>query len=98
MDLDKIVEDLIEKRLSDRLAISVSNELERGALLNQFVQDCVQDAITKHRDAITAAVGEAIKNITIDGSIIPSVSYQVSFNVPTYKIKEMLAKAIERQL
>jgi len=99
MDIDKIVTDLVEKRLQDRLAMAVADHFhsEGDAALSQFIQQIIPGCLIERESEIKAAVKLAIDKAVFTSIIVPRFGYEVHFNMSVWELEKQLAEAKRRE-
>jgi len=95
MDIDKIVTDLLDKRLKDCLASKVSESVERNGeqLLATFINDTTKKIIIEMEPEIKAAIKKAVEMTILSGQITPGLNWNINFNLPSWELKKQLERA-----
>ncbi len=92
MDIDKIVEDLLEKRLYEHLSKAIEGEFEHwntSGLLHAYVQKWFPEIIERNKELIVRTLETALHN-ALSGFCLPKFNLDLQFNLHDYEIQREL--------
>jgi hypothetical protein len=95
MDLDKIISELVDKRIKDELTGAVGCAFDKGNLVGKFVDDLILKKLEERKTEILKAIDTAINASLVDAHPRITFGYNTEFNMPTYRLRQLLKEAEE---
>lgn len=99
MDIDKIVTDLLEKRLKDELVATVAEQFEGHGrdYLSSFVNETMRKLIIEMEDEIKNTLRTALEISFKDNIVIPEFSWNIKTNLPSYELRAELERREKKE-
>jgi hypothetical protein len=97
MDMDKIISDLVEKRLIDYLGRAVGEEFERygNTALREVINEVTKEILVEKRENIKKILKDTIDKTFSDDFVKTQIRMDLAFNVPTYEIEHEIKRRKE---
>ena len=101
MDIEKIVTDLVEKRIDEFLAQSVANVMEyrdRVEGLREFIQNIIMQAAREMEPQIKEGIKESISSMVLSGTRCPEIRFSLDMSPSSWQIEERLREIKKAEL